>query len=280
MGYVVEKNDASAYQYVKYEIRDKVAFVTINRPEVLNALHPPAHLELENIWHQFIKDDDLCLAVLSGAGDRAFCAGTDLKYRSTKADQEQLSTAAAKSGHILDYCWKPIIAAVNGFAVGGGLELALHCDIIIAAENAKFGFPEPRRGLLADEGGVVKILRRIPYHLAMGTILSGRIFNANEAYRIGLLNEIASKEGLMKAVSRWIDDILQCSPLAIQAAKQVAKTSLDLDQDTALNRMDSLDRVKALRLSEDYVEGPRAFAEKREPVWTGKLRKEYFGKRI
>ncbi len=280
MGCVVEKNDASAYQYVKYEIRDKVAFVTINRPEVLNALHPPAHRELEKIWHQFIKDDNLCLAVLTGAGDRAFCAGTDLKYRSTKADQEQLSTAAAKSGHILDYCWKPIIAAVNGFAVGGGLELALHCDIIIAAENAKFGFPEPRRGLLADEGGVVKILRRVPYHLAMGTILTGKIFGVNEAYRIGLVNEIASQEGLMKAVSRWIDDLLQCSPLAIQAAKQVAKTSLDLDQDTALNRMDTLDRVKALRLSEDYVEGPRAFAEKREPVWTGKLRREHFGRKI
>ena len=272
--------DSSNYQYIKYEIVEKVAYVTINRPEVLNALHPPAHLELKQIWHQFMNDENLWVAVLTGAGDRAFCAGTDLKYRSTQEDKGRLSAPVSKSGYILDYCWKPIIAAVNGFAVGGGLELALQCDIIIGSEDAKFGFPEPRRGLLADEGGVVKILRRVPYHLAMGIALTGRIFDVNEAYRIGLVNEVTSKEGLMAAVSRWVEEIMQCSPVAVQAAKQVAKTSLDLDQDTALNRMDTLDRVRALRHSEDYIEGPRAFAEKKKPVWTGKLRREYFGKRI
>ena len=268
------------FQYIKFDKVDRVAYVTINRPEVLNALHPPAHHELEQVWQQFIDDEDLWAAVLTGAGDRAFCAGTDLKYRSSAEDQERLSAPTANSGYILDYCWKPIIAAVNGFAVGGGLELALHCDIIIGAENAKFGLPEPRRGLLADEGGVIKLLRRLPYHLAMGTVLTGRIFDVHEAYRIGLVNEIASRQGLMKTVDRWVEEILQCSPLAVQAAKQVAKASLELDQDTALNRMDTLERVRALRLSEDYTEGPQAFAEKRKPVWTGRIRREYLGKRI
>ena len=268
------KPNSSKYQYIKYDTVDNVAYVTINRPEVLNALHPPAHHELKQIWQQFIDDQDLWVAVLTGAGDRAFCAGTDLKYRSSKEDKDTLSAPAAKSGHILDYCWKPIIAAVNGFAVGGGLELALQCDIIIGSENARFGLPEPRRGLLADEGGVVKILRRVPYHLAMGTVLTGRIFDVNEAYRIGLVNEIAPKDALMKTVSRWVEEIVQCSPLALQAAKQVARTSLDLDQDAALNRMDTLERVKALRFSEDYIEGPQAFAEKRKPVWTGRPRRE------
>ena len=268
------------YQYIKFDSADKVAYITINRPEVLNALHPPAHRELQQIWKRFIDDEDLWVAVLTGAGNRAFCAGTDLKYRSSKEDKDLLSAPGAKSGHILDYCWKPIIAAVNGFAVGGGLELALHCDIIIASNNARFGLPEPRRGLLADEGGVVKIMRRVPYHLAMGTVLTGRILDVKEAYRIGLVNEIAPEDGLMETVAQWVQEIVQCSPLALQAAKQVARTSLDLDQDTALNRMDTLDRVKALRLSEDYVEGPQAFAEKRKPAWTGRLRREYLGKRI
>ena len=271
-------SDPNRFQYILYEPVDNVAYVTINRPEVLNALHPPAHRELEQIWQQFIDDDNLWVAVLTGAGDRAFCAGTDLKHRSGKEDAERLSAPAAKAGHILDYCWKPIIAAVNGFAVGGGLELALRCDIIIASEDAQFGLPEPRRGLLADEGGVVKILRRVPYHLAMGTVLTGRIFGAKEAHRIGLVNEVAPKDALMKMVSRWVEEIVQCSPLAVQAAKQVAKVSRDLDQDTALNRMDTLERVKALRLSEDYIEGPQAFAEKRKPVWTGRPRRDDFGK--
>ena len=266
-------SESSEYKYVKFNQVDKVAYVTINRPEVLNALNPETHLELESIWNRFINDDDLWIAVLTGAGDRAFCAGTDLKHRSAKEDEERLSGPAMSAGHILDYCWKPVIAAVNGFAVGGGLELALHCDIIVAAENARFGFPEPRRGLLADEGGVVKIFRRVPYHLAMGIVLTGKIFDVDEALRIGLVNEKAPKDGLMDAVSRWVEEILQCSPLAVQAAKQVAKTSLDLNQDTALNRMDTLDRVKALRWSEDYIEGPLAFAEKRKPVWTGKQRR-------
>ncbi len=266
-------SESSNFRYIKFKTIDRVAYVTIDRPEVLNALNPAAHKELERIWRIFINDDDLWIAVLTGAGDRAFCAGTDLKHRSAKEDEDRLSGPAMSAGHILDYCWKPIIAAVNGFAVGGGLELALHCDIIVAAENARFGFPEPRRGLLADEGGVVKIFRRVPYHLAMGAVLTGKIFDADEAFRIGLVNEITPKDALMDAVSRWIEEILQCSPLAVQAAKQVSKTSLDLDQDSALNRMDTLDRVKALRWSEDYLEGPLAFAEKRKPVWTGKQRR-------
>ena len=166
----------SAYEHILYEKRGHVAYVTLNRPQVMNALHPPAHRELADAWADYMADDNLWVAILTGAGERAFSAGSDLKYRVTEADERELRDPSRQRGHILDRCWKPIIAAVNGYAVGGGLELAMRCDIIVAAEHARFGLPEARRGLLADAGGVIKLPRRIPYHLAMSLILTGQVY--------------------------------------------------------------------------------------------------------
>lgn len=262
--------EARDYQYVLYEKKGHIAYVTINRPRVMNALHPPAHAELHRIWADYMADDDLWVAILTGAGERAFSAGADLKYRVTEADEGALRKPILGGGHILDQCWKPIVAAVNGYAVGGGLELALRGDIIIAAEHARFGLPESRRGLLADAGGVIKLPRRIPYHLAMSLILTGKFVSAQEAYRMGLVNEVVPLDDLLPAAERWAQEIIECSPLAIQAAKQVVLSTFDLPAEVAVCRIEGMEAVRKLRESEDYAEGPRAFAEKRKPVWKGR----------
>jgi enoyl-CoA hydratase/carnithine racemase len=247
-----------------------VVYVTINRPEVMNAINPPTYQELTTAWTDFIADDDAWVAIFTGAGDRAFCAGADLKYRAEKADPARLRRPTYGKGHILDRCWKPVIAAVNGYAVGGGLEMALHCDVIVAAEHAQFGLPEARRGLLADTGGAIKLPRRVPYHAAMGLLLTGKLISAQEAHRLGLVNEVVPLGELRGVAERWAGEILQCAPLAVWAAKQVAKSTIGLPLDRAAETIEDLDMVRRLRDSEDYIEGPRAFAEKRKPEWKGR----------
>ena len=258
------------YQHILYEKKGRVATVTINRPEVMNAIHPPTLAELNEAWTDYVADDDLWVAIYTGAGERAFCAGADLKYRVEEADEQKLRRPAGGHGHVMDQCQKPIIGAVNGYAVGGGLEMALRCDIIIAAEHAQFGLPEPRRGLLADTGGVIKLPRRLPYHLAMGLILTGKFISAEEARQMGLVNEVVPLDDLMPTAERWAEEILTCAPLSLQAAKQVIQKTLDLPLEVAMNTVESLDAVRRLRDSEDYMEGPKAFAKKRKPVWKGR----------
>lgn len=264
-----------AYQYATYEKRGHVAYVTINRPEVMNALHPAASAELSEIWDGFAADPDAWVGVLTGAGDRAFSAGNDLKataQRDRQGSGESLGPQRPVKGGFGGITsrfdlFKPLIAAVNGWAMGGGCEMALACDIVIASENARFGLPEPRVGLIAGAGGVHRLPRKIPLTIAMGMILTGKSIDAAEAHRWGLVNEVVPHAQLMEAADRWAAEIQQCAPLAVRASKEAAMTGLDLPLETALRR--SYDNVQAHMASADRTEGPRAFAEKRPPQWKG-----------
>ncbi|MBI4642116.1 MAG: enoyl-CoA hydratase/isomerase family protein [Candidatus Tectomicrobia bacterium] len=264
-----------AYEFIRYEKKDHIAYITINRPEVMNALHPPANEELSDAWTDFGRDDDSWVAILTGAGDRAFSAGNDLKYTAAQSAQGGGRTQPRRPiiggfGGLTNRfdIWKPIIAAVNGYALGGGLETAMACDIIIAAEHAQFGLPEPRRGLVASAGGVQRLPRQIPLKVAMGMILTGKPITAQRAYELGLVNEVVPLKDLIPAAERWAQEIMECAPLSVQASKQASMIGLDLPIEHAINR--SYFFYQLLQASDDYLEGPRAFAEKRKPQWKGK----------
>ena len=258
-----------AYEFATYTKEGRIATVTINRPERMNALHPPANLELHDIWNDFQNDPEVWIGILTGSGDRAFSAGNDLKYT---AEHGLGGVRVGESGFgglvKRTDCWKPIIAAVNGFALGGGFEMALACDIIIAAEHARLGLPEPRVGLMAGAGGVHRLPRMMPQKIAMGYILTGRHMTAQEAHRWGIVNEVAPLADLMPTVQRWAQDILEGAPLSIRASKQAAMMGLGHPLDIALNL--EYTQSTAMRRSEDIVEGPKAFAEKRKPNWKGR----------
>ena len=253
-------------EFIRYEKRDHVAWVTINRPEVMNALHPGANEELSRVWDDVVADRDVWVAVLTGAGERAFSAGNDLKWTATHG-VPRMPKGGFGGLVARDDLWKPLIAAVNGFALGGGLELALACDVIVAADHARFGLPEPRVGLMAAAGGVHRLPRHIPLKIAMGMLVTGRHITAAEAARVGLVNEVVPGSELRAAVERWVAEIRECSPLAVQAAKQAALQGLGRPLLEAMAEPTPL--MRQLFASEDAREGPRAFAEKRKPNWRG-----------
>jgi enoyl-CoA hydratase/carnithine racemase len=267
--------DRSSYQFIRYEVDGRVAVITIDRPAVLNAIHPPASEELRDAWRRVRDDDEVWVAILTGAGDRAFCAGMDLKWAAAHADERRRGTTPDLSVHfggLVDApsrfnLWKPVIAAVNGVAAGGGWEMALACDIIVAAETARFACPEVRRGLIAGAGGVHRLPRMLPRKVAMGLLLTGRFITAQEAYRLGLVNEVVPAGQALAAARRWAAEILEASPLAVQATKQAALLGLDRPLDEAIDER-QYPAVRRLRASEDPIEGPLAFAEKRQPRWT------------
>ncbi len=255
-------------EHCRVERDGRVLLVTIDRPEVLNALHPPANFELEQVFDDFASDSDLWVAIITGAGDRAFSAGNDLKFQASGGRVEVPKRGFGGLTARFDND-KPIIAAVNGLAMGGGFEVALACDLIVAADTAEFALPEPRVGLAALAGGVHRLPRQIPVKQAMGMILTGRRVSAEEGLRLGFVNEVVPRAELMQAARRWADAILECAPLSVRASKQAALDGLDEAslEGAMTRRYDGLGRMLK---SEDFVEGPRAFAEKRKPVWKGR----------
>ncbi len=261
------------FEFIQYEKKEHIAYVTINRPAVMNAIHPPTSEELFQAFSDFDQDQDAWVAIFTGAGERAFSAGNDLKYTAEAAARGEGRRPGPFGGfggvtNPRFQVWKPIIAAVNGYALGGGFEMALACDIIIASDSAQFGFPEPRRGLFAGAGGVHRLPRAMPLKTAMGYLLTGRFMTAAEAHRWGLVNEVVPAAELLPAAERWAGEIMECAPLSVRATKQAAMMGLDLSLEAAFNQQYYW--VQRMTQSPDYIEGPRAFAEKRKPQWTGR----------
>ena len=259
----------------RFEIKGRVATITLNRPEAMNALNPELRFALSQHFDEVEHNDDIWIAVVTGAGNRAFCAGADLKHRAIERDAsaEQVAhwQALLQRTHPLNERWhfpKPVIAKVNGFALGGGLELALACDIIVAADHAEFGLPEPRRGLLAAGVGALRLPRQIGLKVAMGYLLTGRHMSAARAYELGLVNQVVPAEALEATVEEWVNDILRCAPLAVRATKEVAMRGLDKPLHEAFGTEYAWELKR--RASSDALEGPRAFAEKRTPIWQGR----------
>ncbi len=266
----------SELQYFLYEKpRDHVARITINRPEVRNAINTPAHKEWSDLLDEAEADDDVWVIVVTGIGDKAFCAGRDLKYLSAmrqapaeaQAEDAALMAQVTKLIERFHYS-KPLIARVNGIALGGGFEVAMACDLVVAADHVEFGLPEPRRGIYAGGGGVHRLPRQLPLKLAMEYLLTSRTMTAARAKELGLVNDVVPFDQLDAAVDRLIDDILLGAPLSIRATKQSAMMGLDMALPEAFYH--PYPAVAAMSESEDAREGPLAFSEKRIPTWKGR----------
>ncbi|HEV2336630.1 MAG TPA: enoyl-CoA hydratase-related protein [Stellaceae bacterium] len=252
------------YRFCTVADEGRLRIVTINRPEVLNALHSEAHWELDGVWNEFAANPELWVGIITGAGARAFSAGNDLKVQAAGRRGPRPATGFAGLSHRFDL-EKPLIGAVNGVAMGGGFETALACDIIVAAENAVFALPEPRVGLIAGSG-THRLPRMIGQKAALGMILTGRRVSAAEGHRLGFVNEVVPPGEALTAARRWAAQILECSPMAIRASKQVVYKSLDAPTlEAAMTR--TYPAAEANLASQDYIEGPKAFAERRKPNW-------------
>jgi enoyl-CoA hydratase/carnithine racemase len=265
-------NDAARREAGILYVKDgPVARVTIDRPGVLNALGRAAHAALSSVWDEVQNDPAIRVAILSGAGSKAFCAGTDLKDADAKNGVPYLWDGPRLGAGGLSFrrdLLKPVIAAVNGLALGTGFELALACDLIVAAEHAEFGFPEPRVGYMALDGGITMLTRQIPYKIAMGLLLTGRRMSARDGRAAGFVNEVAPPAALIATAERWAADIIECAPLSVEGTKQIAVEGRDLPSWASPRWFPR--RVMEAIASEDSEEGTRAFRDKRPPRWKGR----------
>lgn len=269
---------------ILYEKKGHVAFITINRPERRNALNFEAFGELANAWLDFRDDPGLWVAIITGAGDKAFCAGGDLKefiHDVTQDIQSGSAQRAADTGGgkyppnaaliaVLREVeiYKPIIAAVNGYCLAGGMELLQGTDIRIASENARFGISEPRRGLFPGGGSTVKLPRQIPLVYAMEVLLTAEPIDARKALQFGIVNEVVPHAELMSTAVRYAELICKNGPVAVRKVKESVLRGLQLPVSEALALESRF--AQEVFSTEDAMEGIRSFQEKREPVWKGR----------
>ncbi len=258
---------------IDYEKEGRIAIFTINRPQAMNAINMEALRELHEAMVDFRDDPELWVGIITGAGERAFCGGADIKdtlpfMKEHLRDSPWVIPTTPMRG--LDI-WKPLIAAINGMALGGGLEIALACDIRIASEKARLGTPEVTLGLIPGWGGTQRLPRMVPWCKAAEIVLTGRIINAQEAYRIGLVNEVVPPEEVMPKAREWAKAISEAAaPLAVRAAKEAMVRGYSLTLEEGLRLENSLEAY--LMGTEDFAEGITAFTEKprRNPVYQGK----------
>ena len=254
---------------IDYEKDGNIAVMTINRPEALGAMTAKGHEELYEALVAFRDDDALLAAILTGTGDKAFCSGVDIKdmlpFIKKTADKPWQQVGTMMRG--LDV-WKPIIAAINGLALGGGLEMALGCDIRIASDNARFGFPEVKVGMFPAGGGTQRLPRLIPPGIAAEMIFTGRMIDAQEAFRIGLINRLVPLEGLMAAAKEIAQRVCEVGPLAVRTAKEAMVRGMSLGLEQGLKLETTL--TPRVVFSRDFEEGIISFSEKRKPKFEGK----------
>jgi E-phenylitaconyl-CoA hydratase len=261
---------------ILYEKKDKIAIITINRPEAMNAIDPETSEELGKAWVDFRDDPNLWVGILTGAGDKAFSAGADLKKMipllsklSTIERREREEKFPGLGGITRGLnIWKPIIAAINGFCLAGGLEMALSCDLRVAAEHATLGLMEVSRGIIPGAGGTQRLPRMIPIAKAMEMILMAQRIDAQEALRLGLVNRVVPLAELMPTAMKMAEAISQNAPLAVRSAKEAIIRGLSTTLEEGL-RLESVLQSYLLK-TEDAVEGPKAFAEKRKPQYKAK----------
>ncbi|OZF07779.1 crotonase [Rhodococcus sp. 15-1154-1] len=252
-----------------YEVREHVAYLTLNRPKVLNAISADVDEQLARRWDEIDADPDIWAAVIGATGERAFCAGADISG-GTDASPSRLALGGGLTGigGSLRELSKPLIATVQGYVLGGGFELAMCADIIVAADNAQFGLPEVKAGIIGEAGVVHRAIRHLPHRIAMALILTGERMGAQDALTYGLVNDVVPFDDLAAAGIRWAEKLTAASPLAQQAAKHAALSRASDPLDVALSTKFEL--IEAYALSSDVLEGRRAFEEKRKPQWTGK----------
>lgn len=257
-------------EFIVTAAQDGVFTITLDRPAKLNALLPEMHLALDAAFDRFATDDALQVCVVKGAGERAFCAGSDLTAFKTEGGSPYPRTGYAGIAERWDLA-KPVIAAVNGLCLGGGFELALSCDMIVASDKAVFGLPEPKVGLIAIGGGIHRLVRQVGLKQAMGPLLTGRNLSAAEGLAMGFVSEVVAPEALDAKVAELCAQILACAPLAVQLTKRLAMWGLDRPTlAEALAGQIEQPEFHRWMTSEDAREGPQAFAEKRKPQWRGR----------
>ena len=244
-----------------YEKKGRIAYVTLNRPEVLNAMNVQVKRELAEIWVDFRDDPEVWVGVVSGVGGKAFSAGSDIKEPLRKREFEPLQMGGID-------IWKPLIAAIDGWCVGGGLELAMECDIRIAAEHAQMGQPEINIGFMPGAGGTIRLPRFIPRAIAAEMLLTGSRLNAQEALHYGLVSKVVPLDQLMPTAKEIANTICTRGPLGVRSSKEAIIKGYEMDLEEALKLERKLNAQ--LRTTEDFMEGARAFAEKRTPQYKGK----------
>ena len=247
------------------EKRGKVLLITLNRPKAGNSINPDLAWGLENALNMAEADPEVSAVILTGAGNKIFCGGMDLKYLAKYGNQGVYINDHGVGGFIERWFSKPIICAVNGAAMGGGCEFALACDLIVASETARFGQPEVKRGILAAGGGPIRLMRSIPKAMALEMLLTGDPISAQRALELGLINAVAPADKLLDTAMELAERVIVNAPIAVKGTKELAYKSWNMDVDEAFDLSGRIrDRIYK---SEDSKEGPRAFAEKRAPVW-------------